>query len=371
MHDFAFKLIRWYEENKRDLPWRHTRDPYLIWLSEIILQQTRVSQGLPYYLRFVEALPSVRDFAAAQEQDILRLWQGLGYYSRARNMHLTAKFVVGELDGQFPSTYAALLKLKGIGPYTAAAIASFASEEEVAVVDGNVYRVLARLFGLSDDIGSPKGQKKFAELASDLLPKGQSQLRPSVYNQAIMEFGATHCKPSAPNCPACPFQTSCFAFAHKQQAGLPIKVKKVKTKQRQIQYVVFGHQGRLLMKPRGSGDIWQGLYDFPLVEGEVGTNVPPVLRAVLEIAQARPLQHLAVPSPVGDWPLRFVRGSGVYQHILTHQRLSATFLQVEIVDEHFVHSLAEQLGAAPYWPDEIVALPKPILIVKYLEDSFF
>ncbi len=370
MPDFAFVLVDWYHAHKRDLPWRHTRDPYLIWLSEVILQQTRVAQGLPYYQRFVEAFPTVADLAAATEQEVLRLWQGLGYYSRARNMHQTAQIVVREHAGQFPRTYAGLLALKGVGPYTAAAIASFAHDEEVAVVDGNVYRVLARLFGLDDDIASPKGQRRFAELAAELLPKGRPLLPPSTYNQAIMEFGAVHCRPAAPDCPTCPFTPKCVALAQKRQAQLPVKLKKTKVNERYFHYLVFAHQDRVLMAPRGSGDIWQGLYDFPLVEGPPH-RADDLLGQILAHAQAQPLQGLAAPSQVGEQPLWFVRASPAYRHVLTHQRLTATFYLVEVASGAFFEELAKRLGAQAYLPEAVADLPKPILIVRYLADSFF
>lgn len=262
MTDFAFKLINWYKQNKRDLPWRSTQDPYLIWLSEIILQQTRVAQGLPYYLRFVETFPTVQSMATADEQEILRLWQGLGYYSRARNMHQSAKIVMENFGGIFPDTYAKILTLKGVGSYTAAAIASFAFNEDVAVVDGNVFRVLARVFGVEEDIASGKGQKVFQQLADELLPQGES----ATYNQAIMEFGATYCKPVAPDCNSCIFNDKCIAFAQKRQQALPLKIKKLKIKERTFTYLIFTFEDKLMLKVRGAGDIWQGLYDFPTLE---------------------------------------------------------------------------------------------------------
>ena len=223
---FVNQLIRWYSHQKRDLPWRRTNNPYKIWLSEIILQQTRVNQGMPYYLNFVDKYPTVNDLAAAQEQEVLRLWQGLGYYSRARNLHSCAKMVVGEYDGQFPNKFEELLKLKGIGRYTAAAIASMAFNQVNAVVDGNVYRVLSRVFGLYDDIAETKSAKVFEKLANELIPKDQ----PGEFNQAIMDFGAIQCTPKSPACAICPLSDSCYAFNKGETEQLPVKTKKVKVK---------------------------------------------------------------------------------------------------------------------------------------------
>ncbi|MFP4091343.1 MAG: A/G-specific adenine glycosylase, partial [Cyclobacteriaceae bacterium] len=208
--DFAERIIGWYHHHKRDLPWRHSRDPYIIWLSEIILQQTRVVQGLPYFMRFAEAFPTVYDLASASQQEVLRLWQGLGYYSRARNMHACARLIVEQHNGVFPLHYQELLQLKGVGPYTAAAIASFAYNETVAVLDGNVFRVLARVFGVEDDISSGQGQKRFQALAAQLVPEGKA----GEYNQAIMEFGALQCTPQSPACLLCPLSEICYAFHH-------------------------------------------------------------------------------------------------------------------------------------------------------------
>jgi len=221
MKDFSARLVEWYLQNKRELPWRTTKDPYKIWLSEIILQQTRVAQGLPYYLKFIEKYPNVRALANADEQEVLRLWQGLGYYSRARNLHAAAKYVANELGGNFPDSYQKLKQLKGVGDYTAAAIASFAYQEKVAVVDGNVYRVLARLFGIEIDINSNEGKKTFSKLANELI----TQYQPDLHNQAMMEFGALHCTPANPNCMFCPFTTECEARLTQRQSVLPIKIK--------------------------------------------------------------------------------------------------------------------------------------------------
>lgn len=261
----ANQLIHWYLKNKRDLPWRKTKDPYLVWLSEIMLQQTRVAQGLPYFLTFTSEFKTVFDLAKADESKVLKLWQGLGYYSRARNLHFTAKYIANELNGVFPDNYKELLKLKGIGDYTASAIASVCYDEPVAVVDGNVYRVLARYFGINTSINSTKGIKEFKELAQTLIDVSQ----PGIYNQAIMDFGAMQCKPQNPLCNSCPFSDSCVALAKKQIKELPVKEKKIKVKKRYFNFlVVVSDDGKTVLEERVGKGIWQGLYQFPLLETE-------------------------------------------------------------------------------------------------------
>lgn len=233
--DFSNLLIDWYLQNKRDLPWRKTTNPYNIWLSEIMLQQTRVAQGLPYYEAFISAFPTVFDLAKASEEEVLKLWQGLGYYSRARNLHSTAQYIASELNGEFPKDYKNLLKLKGVGDYTAAAIASIAYGEEVPVVDGNVYRVLSRYFGIEDDISLPKAKIEFQKLSKNLLPEGKA----SLYNQALMEFGALQCVPKSPDCTQCVFNSSCFALQKNRVGELPLKSKRTKVKNRYFYYLII------------------------------------------------------------------------------------------------------------------------------------
>ncbi len=232
--DFSNTLINWYLQNKRELPWRNTKNPYYIWLSEIILQQTRVAQGLPYYLNFITTFPTVKALANTSEEEVLKLWQGLGYYSRARNLHATAKHISAELNGIFPNNYADLLKLKGVGEYTAAAIASFSYNEDIAVVDGNVFRVLSRFFGVESDISDNKTRKEFQSLANSILPKGKA----SDFNQAIMEFGAIQCVPKSPNCSDCIFNTNCYALQKNKVGELPVKTKKIKIKNRFLNYII-------------------------------------------------------------------------------------------------------------------------------------
>jgi len=261
--NFTHTLIYWYSINKRDLPWRRTKDPYKIWLSEIIMQQTQITQGLPYYAAFVSKFPTVFDLANANEEAVLKLWQGLGYYSRARNLHYSAKYIVDELKGEFPIHYKELLKLKGVGDYTASAIASICYDEPTAVVDGNVYRVLSRYFGIDIPINSSKGIKYFKELAQSLLPKKDI----GNYNQAIMDFGSRQCKPQNPDCTICPLNNSCIALKNNQIKVLPIKINKVKITKKYINFMVFvSDDDKTILEKRTEKGIWKNLYQFPLVE---------------------------------------------------------------------------------------------------------
>lgn len=261
--NFSNILIKWYLQNKRDLPWRKTTNPYLIWLSEIMLQQTRVAQGTPYFFSFSEEFPTVFDLANADEEQVLKLWQGLGYYSRARNLHKTAQYVANELNGVFPPSYNELLKLKGVGEYTAAAIASFSYNEPVPVVDGNVFRVLSRYFDIDSDIMLPATKKEFTALASELMPKDD----PAIFNQAIMEFGALQCVPKSPDCSVCVFNESCLALQKKKVDVLPVKSKKTKVTNRFFNYLILEDAvGNTLIQKRTAKGIWHNLYEFPLLE---------------------------------------------------------------------------------------------------------
>ncbi|WP_336129692.1 A/G-specific adenine glycosylase [Mesoflavibacter sp. CH_XMU1422-2] len=263
--NFSTKLINWYTVNKRDLPWRSTTNPYYIWLSEIILQQTQVVQGTPYYHAFTSQFPTVYDLAKANEEDVLKLWQGLGYYSRARNLHWSAKYIVKELDGVFPDTYKDILKLKGVGDYTASAIASICFNEVTAVVDGNVYRALSRIFGIETPINSTPGQKEFKALAQQLIDKQQ----PAIFNQAIMEFGARQCKPKNPDCSVCPFKTGCLALKGNKIDVLPVKLKKTKVTKKYFNFIVIiSKNEKTILEQRVGSGIWQNLYQFPLIETE-------------------------------------------------------------------------------------------------------
>jgi len=267
--DFSNSLTQWYLQNKRDLPWRKTVNPYKIWLSEIMLQQTRVAQGTPYFMSFVNAFPTVFDLAKANEEQVLKLWQGLGYYSRARNLHKTAQYVADELFGVFPDNYNDLLKLKGVGEYTAAAIASFSYDEPVPVVDGNVFRVLSRYFDVETDIAAASAKKEFAALAFELMPKDN----PALFNQAIMEFGALQCVPKSPNCSICIFNSSCAGLQKKKVDQLPIKSKKLKVRNRFFNYLVVSDENeKTIIQKRTAKGIWHNLYEFPLIETDAPEN---------------------------------------------------------------------------------------------------
>jgi A/G-specific adenine glycosylase len=351
-HVFAGKLLKWYQLHRRDLPWRHTRDPYQIWLSEVILQQTRVQQGLPYFLRFLAQYPTVQDLAAAEEQEVLRLWQGLGYYSRARNMHATAKMIVETYGGQFPDHFQALQQLKGVGEYTAAAIATFAFQEKVAVVDGNVFRVLARVFGIEADIMSGKGKKVFRQLASSLVPERDADQ----YNQAIMEFGALHCKPANPDCMFCVFSQECMARLTSRQGVLPVKTRKVQVKNRYFHYFVILYNDKLALKQRVRGDIWQGLYDFPSFE-----TTTPMGYQELKGLFATELADLPVPQHISE----------DFTHQLTHQKIFARFYHLPVQETSAVEKISKHFVFTLHDFKEVETLPKPILIHKYLGDFVF
>ncbi|WP_230687726.1 A/G-specific adenine glycosylase [Hymenobacter ruricola] len=348
----ASALLAWYPRHHRDLPWRHTRDPYAIWLSEVILQQTRVAQGLPYYETFLAAYPTVQEMAAAPEAEVLRYWQGLGYYSRARNMHRTAQQVVAEHGGKFPNTYAELLKLRGIGPYTAAAIASFAFDEAVAVLDGNVYRVLARIFGLHSDIAAPSSRKEFQAVADQHIPA----TAPADFNQAIMEFGAIQCTPAKPDCLFCPLQSQCWAFNHGQVALLPVKSKAKAARTRYFHYFVLRHGEQTYLRERREKDIWQGLYDFALAE----TTVP-------ELAPAELVRHLDALGADLDTS-QAAEPTAAYRHVLSHQKLEARFHPLALT-KPLPEATLRDLGLRAYSAAEIEALPKPKLIANYCSQN--
>jgi len=332
----------------RELPWRLTEDPYEIWLSEIILQQTRVKQGLPYYEKFIKKYPAVFDLAAAPQDEVLRLWQGLGYYSRARNLHSCAQSVVENYNGHFPETYDELQKLKGVGKYTAAAIASFAFKKVVPVVDGNVFRVLSRYLLIDKDIADPKNFKLFFEASSELISKDN----PDLYNQAMMELGATLCSVSKPACLLCPVAEGCQARIEGKQTELPVKLKKVKVRQRHFYYLLIEKEGKLLMGKRGENDIWQGLFDFPVIESK--TDLPP-----------RELEHELLNFFPEHKELHYELSESV-KHILTHQRIEARFLLID------ANNLKTNISGYDWYDDEAIEeLPKPILVDKYLKGRYY
>ena len=308
-HWFSKALLPWYREHHRALPWRETKDPYRVWLSEVILQQTRVDQGMAYWRRFVERYPTVQDLAAAHEDDVLKLWQGLGYYSRARNLLTAARQVVNDFGGRFPPVHADLLKLKGVGDYTASAIASICFGQPDAVVDGNVYRVLARAFGIDTPIDSTEGRKRFKELAQELLDPAHS----GDHNQAVMELGATGCTPKNPACLLCPLQPKCIAFAMGSISKLPAKAGTPKTRDRFFNYLHIRTAKGLYLRQRTGKDIWQGLFDLPLIE----SGQPLAQRAL-----SGELQRL-----LGDgW--KVVARSDEVKHVLSHQVIRAVFWEV-------------------------------------------
>ncbi len=344
-------LLKWYNANHRTLPWRETRDPYKIWLSEIILQQTRVNQGLPYYERFVEIYPTLDDLASASEQEVLRLWQGLGYYSRARNLHRCAKLLVEKYNSKFPKEYSEIRKLPGIGPYTAAAIASFAFKEVVPAIDGNVFRVLSRLFGVDSNILASASRKKFELLAEELIP----QTQPDIYNQAMMEFGALQCVPKNPDCGSCPLAVECYARANNMQDKLPVKAKKLKVRKRYFNYIVIKAGACIWLKERPKGDIWQGLFDFKLHE----TNETPHLT---ELQLAEVIASLQLPAKVKE-----IKVSSVYKHILTHQVIYARFYTVNLLLKNGLPTNKHGF----YTFSEVKELPKPVLVSKYLNEVIF
>lgn len=258
-------IINWYLQNKRDLPWRNTTDPYKIWISEVILQQTRVNQGLDYYLRFIERFPNIEALANADEDEVLKFWQGLGYYSRARNLHVASKEIMSKYAGRYPNEYKDIITLKGVGEYTAAAIASFAYNLPYAAVDGNVYRVLSRLFEIDTPIDSNKGKKQFGELAQEILSKTQ----PGLHNQAMMEFGALHCTPASPSCRNCPIQVNCKAFENNRIQDFPVKSQKTKITNRYFNYLFIDQDNQYTyLQKRTKNDVWKNLYEFPLIETE-------------------------------------------------------------------------------------------------------
>lgn len=300
--DFGRKLVDWYTQHKRDLPWRKTKDPYHIWLSEIILQQTRVAQGLPYYERFTRLFPDVHALAAAPEDAVLKAWEGLGYYSRARNLHKSAKMVSGEMQGRFPSDYRGLLDLPGVGPYTAAAIASICYSEPEPVVDGNVNRFISRFLGIQEYIDSSAGRNA---LLSFLRPQIESNAEPGEFNQGLMEFGARHCSPKEPHCDSCVFAQGCMALRQDLVQTLPLKKAKTKVRDRYFDYHMLLHEGDTYICQRQAKGIWQGLYEF-LLEERDGPDAP--LRSITEGRAFLP-EHQAA-----------------YKHVLSHQRIHARFL---------------------------------------------
>lgn len=351
--EFSNNLIAWYLNNKRAMPWRTTRDPYRIWLSEIILQQTRVEQGLPYYISFTDTFPTVHDLAKASEEQVLKLWQGLGYYSRARNLHACAQYIVNHLNGVFPNTYEGLLQLKGVGDYTASAIASICFNQPTAVVDGNVYRVLSRVFGIDTPINSTSGKKEFKALAQQLIDPE----RPADFNQALMEFGAIQCKPKNPYCLHCIFNERCVALQRNKIPELPVKLTKLRIKKRYFNYLVFRSvSGETQIQQRTQKGIWQGLYEFPLLElkEKEQSVLSDVIRFRKSVYLQKATQDVRVNSITryNDQP---------YVHKLSHQHLITTFWIVDVLE-------IPQNGVL--W-NTIHKYPVPVLISNFIDTFDF
>ncbi len=347
MSTFSKTILHWYSTHKRPLPWRNTRDPYKVWLSEIILQQTRVAQGLPYYQKFIEHYPKVNQLANAEEREVLKLWQGLGYYSRARNLHYTAKAITTEYNGKFPDTYEGLIQLKGIGDYTASAISSICFNEARPVVDGNVYRVLARYFGVELPVNSPKGMRYFKDLALQVMDASSI----GEYNQAIMEFGALQCTPKNPDCDHCPLSSGCIAMQQASVATLPIKLKKSKVKIRHFNYVVFiDRLGNTKLQKRIGKGIWQHLYEFPLIESNTLLEETEMYGRVSSEEEKIKDIILWKEDPV--------------VHKLSHQHLITRFWIVELEEEI---KGGVTLNSLPQYP-------VPVLLAEFLEtfkNSYF
>lgn len=340
MEKITQNLLFWYANNKRNLPWRESKNPYQIWLSEIILQQTRVDQGTAYFLRFISAFPSVFDLAKADEEAVLKLWQGLGYYSRARNLHLTAKMVVEVHNGQFPASYESLLTLKGVGPYTAAAIASIAFNEPTPVVDGNVFRVISRLMGSDLPIDRPAGLKFTREQMQRLIPFNE----PGDFNQAVMELGATVCKPVNPICQNCPIQPQCIAYASKTTSFLPVKAGKQKVTALNIRYAMVIFNDRIMVRLRNEKGIWQGLYDFPEISFD-----------------SDELNALKEAEITFGTKLTFVDHSSTFTHLLSHRKISA--------DVFIFHAETEPIASTDCHMipiSKLMSLPVPRLVEKML-----
>ena len=345
--DFSRLLLLWNEQvNRRSMPWKGEKDPYKIWLSEIILQQTRVEQGLEYYNRYIKKYPTVKKLAAAEESDVFKLWEGLGYYSRCKNLIATAKIISHEFDGKFPGTYEEILKLKGIGPYTAAAISSFAFNLPHAVVDGNVMRVLARYFGINTPIDSTAGKKIFSALANDLLAKNE----PARYNQAIMDFGATVCKPQLPACSNCYLNKNCTAFNRNETDRYPVKEKKLVKKERWFYYLVAEYKNEFLVKKRTQKDIWQNLHEFILLEKDSSTEVKKLLASD------------PVMNRIGK-NYKLLGISKTYKQQLTHQTIHGYFIHIQLTKK-MVENGYESIEKS-----KMRKLAFPRLITTYFEDE--
>jgi A/G-specific adenine glycosylase len=348
---FKTLLLEWHNnENKRVMPWKNERDPYKVWLSEIILQQTRVEQGWAYYEKFIKEYPSIQQLAKAPDFDVFKLWEGLGYYTRCKNLIHTARFIVNKYDGKFPECYDAIASLKGIGPYTAAAIASFCFDLPYAVVDGNVFRILSRVFGVAVPIDGTEGKKVFRKLAAKAL----DAKNPGLFNQAMMDFGATVCKPVLPACAVCSLKSICFAFKHAKVNALPIKKKFLKKKLRWFSYFIIEAEGKIIVRKRNGKDIWQNLFEFYLIETE--TNPSWNNKAVSDLLKNQfNIQEFSIEGIIEAMP----------QH-LTHQHIKGYFIRVQLIEiPSTLHSEEDQ------WiePCYIKRLAFPGFINQYIHNK--
>lgn len=344
--DFSKTLTAWYLENRRDLPWRNTLDPYRIWLSEIVLQQTRVEQGKPYYFKFLNTYPDIFSLAGASEEDVLKDWQGLGYYSRARNLHHTARHIAFGLGGVFPGNFAELKKLRGVGDYTAAAIASICFNEPIAAVDGNVFRMLSRIFGITTPTNSTEGLKEFKKLAQDLIDRE----KPATFNQAAIEFGSLQCRPRNPICSTCPFSSKCIAFQQGKIKELPVKLKKLKIRERHFNYLVMLSPEKKTMIRKRTKGIWQGMFEFPLIETSTEASLKDLIHAE-EMTQYGVSKSISIE----------LHNEKPVVHKLTHQHLYTKFWIIRCKD-------LPQEGVGP---EKLNTFPVPVLIAKFIEEFHF
>ena len=347
--DFNYKLYKWYNFHKRELPWRETKDPYLIWISEIILQQTRVVQGYEYYIRFIKAFPNVSVLANADENEVLKQWQGLGYYSRARNIHATAKVIDNVYGGVFPTTYENVIALKGIGEYTAAAITSFAYNLPYAVVDGNVFRFLSRLFAINTPIDTTQGKKEFTILANELLDK-QS---PDLHNQAVMEFGALQCTPSSPKCNDCCFNEMCCAYNEDAVMNYPVKQGKIITKDRFFNYIDIRFDDFMFLHKRTENDIWKGLYELPLVETKHQVDFMELQQEEVFQSMFENANNISIENKTFS-----------LKHVLSHQKIYANFYQISISNDLVLSEKFQKIKI-----NTLDNYPVSRLVDKYLTNS--
>jgi A/G-specific adenine glycosylase len=346
-NSFANLILPWFKANFRDLPWRKSKNPYHIWLSEIILQQTRVNQGLPYFEKFLEQYPYIEKLANAPEEEVLRLWQGLGYYSRARNLHKCSKIIIDKYQGAFPDDYSSLIKLPGIGPYTAAAIASIAFEKPVPVIDGNVLRVCSRYLGIQEEIGSTSA----LQMISAFLNSEIDNIQPGNFNQAVMELGALVCKPGKPECLLCPLHTNCAGYNLGIASQLPVKKPKHEKKNRFFNYLILKGDGMVYMQQRNTKDIWKGLFEFLLIESDrlyTWSSLPEIKKVSVK------------------WK-KCIYESELHKHVLTHQNIMAKFFIVECEPTE----LNDCNNKGWFSLQQIENLPKPKLIDRFFQENLF